>query len=141
MLFDLNSAYKQFDRDVQFSELTEDDKILNDAYEFVQKNSPTSGTVGGIIRKTVEKLERGKGTFGESLFRINSPSTVGSILAQYLWDDNKVDVMMATRGYGRWSMSKDEVVKKIKHVKSWWKQVLQKCNTEIDKRKKELLQK
>lgn len=135
MLFDLSKAYKHFDSDVRFAELTEDDVELNDAYAFAQKNSPTSGTVRALIQKAVAMLESGKGTRGETLWK-GMPNGKKNVLEQLLWDTYNVEINLS--GLPKWSMPKEEVAKKARFNEQWWKKVINLYFAEIDKRRKEL---
>lgn len=135
MLFDLSRAYRHFDNDVRFAELTEDDAELNDAYEFTKKNSPTSAAIQNLINTAVKMLEKGKGTRGESLFRGDRQGKK-NLMSRLLWEGFKVAIDISANPH--WSMPLNEVVKKVKFNRQWWDKVIELYFVEINKRKKEL---
>lgn len=136
MLFDLSKAYKHFDSDVRFAELTEDDVRLNKAYEFTTKNSPTSSVINGLIQIAVAMLEKGKGTRGAALWKKNMPRALWNVLYSLIYEKNLVDVGVSADP--KWSLPKEEVDKKVRFLENWKKKVYDVYHAAIDRRRKEL---
>lgn len=135
MLFDLSKAYKHFDSDVRFAELTEDDVELNKAYEFTTKNSPTSATIQNLINIAVKMLEKGKGTRGETLWRGDARGK-WNVLYRLIYDKYHVDVEVSASP--KWSLPKEEVDKKVRFLDNWREKVYDVYYKAVKKRREEL---